>query len=178
MCKREWRERMRALRAGMYSAAAEEKIASYALSFLGRGDRFFVYLSFGSEVSTKALVRSLLCAGKRVCVPRIFGGEMAAAPLTGRLARSAYGFLQPAGGEDAPCDVVFAPLLAADERGYRLGYGGGYYDRYFAAHPEALRVGLAYAGQAVEVLPHGEGDLPLDALVTELGVRYFPARNS
>ena len=55
---------------------------------------------------------------------------------------------QPPHGEDKPCEVALTPLLAYDERGHRLGYGGGYYDAYFAARPEILRVGLAYAGQA------------------------------
>lgn len=60
-----------------------------------------------------------------------------------------------------------------DGEGYRLGYGGGYYDRYFALHPDVLRVGLAYAGQAVEGLPREKTDMPLHAVVTEKGVTRF-----
>lgn len=98
---------------------------------------------------------------------------MLAAPLAGKLKRGAYGIPEPVSGADEPAEICVTPLLAVDKDGYRLGYGGGYYDRYFASHPNVLRVGICYAGQAVETLPHGEFDLPVHAIVTEEGVRRF-----
>jgi 5-formyltetrahydrofolate cyclo-ligase len=73
-------------------------------------------------------------------------------------------------------DLVLVPLIAFDRRGYRLGYGGGYYDRYLAEHrpKRTLRaIGIAFAGQEVEELPREETDEPLDAVVTEERVIRF-----
>lgn len=71
---------------------------------------------------------------------------------------------------DAPVivpDVIVAPLLAFDAALNRLGQGGGYYDRVFAAYPDALRIGLAWSVQQVESLPVDAHDVPLHMLVTE-----------
>ena len=98
---------------------------------------------------------------------------MRSVPYAEPLEAGAYGILQPEGGEETTCRVALTPLLAVDGEGYRLGYGGGYYDRYFSLHPDVLRVGLAYAGQAVERLPREKTDMPLHAVVTEKGVTRF-----
>lgn len=167
------RARMKALRAGLCSPERDAAIAEYVLSAFGEEQSFFVYLSFGSEVGTEALIRALLARGKTVCVPRIVGGEMCSVPYREPLERGKYGILQPRAGEEKTCAVALTPLLAWDREGFRLGYGGGYYDRYFAAHPGVLRVGLAYAGQAVRELPRERTDIPLHAAVTEEGVTRF-----
>jgi 5-formyltetrahydrofolate cyclo-ligase len=73
-------------------------------------------------------------------------------------------------------DLVLVPLVAFDRHGYRLGYGGGYYDRYLAEHrpKRTLRaIGIAFAGQEVEELPREETDEPLDAVVTQDRVIRF-----
>lgn len=136
-------------------------------------ESFFVYSSFRTEVSTAQLMKELTAAGKRVCLPRIVGKEMLAVLYTGELVLNRFGIMEPPSGEDEPCDVVIAPLLAVDREGFRLGYGGGFYDRYFASHPSALRVGLCYEGQLTERLPREQTDMPLFAAITETGVRYF-----
>jgi 5-formyltetrahydrofolate cyclo-ligase len=67
-------------------------------------------------------------------------------------------------------EVLLVPLLAFDRRGYRLGYGGGFYDRTLAglrAEAEVLAVGVAYSDQEQPAVPHGETDQPLDWIVTE-----------
>jgi 5-formyltetrahydrofolate cyclo-ligase len=70
--------------------------------------------------------------------------------------------------------VFLVPLLAFDAHGYRLGYGGGYYDRTLAARRASgrapLAIGIAYAGQQVEAVPHDEHDQRLDAVATERGI--------
>ncbi len=73
-------------------------------------------------------------------------------------------------------DLVLVPVLAYDRDGYRLGYGGGYYDRYLAHHrpKRTIRaIGIAFAGQEVEELPREPTDEPLDAVVTEERVIRF-----
>jgi 5-formyltetrahydrofolate cyclo-ligase len=64
-------------------------------------------------------------------------------------------------------DLLLCPLLGFDRGGGRIGHGGGHYDRYFAAHPDALRVGIAWSVQEVDAMPLEPHDLPLDAVLTE-----------
>ena len=69
----------------------------------------------------------------------------------------------------SPPDLLFVPLLAFDRALYRLGYGGGYYDRTLAALPRARAIGYGFSVQQVEAVPRGPFDRPLDAIVTERG---------
>jgi 5-formyltetrahydrofolate cyclo-ligase len=64
-------------------------------------------------------------------------------------------------------DLLLCPLLGFDRSGGRIGQGGGHYDRYFASHPAALRVGIAWSVQEVDTIPLEAHDLPLDAVLTE-----------
>ena len=164
---------MKELRAGIKSAEKDAAIAENVLAAFGQCESYFIYLSFGTEAGTEGLVRALLKRGKTVCVPRIEDGEMRAVPYQEPFERGNFGILQPKGGEDTPCAVALAPLLAFDREGFRLGYGGGYYDRWFASHPDVLRVGLAYSGQEVQFLPREETDEKLHAVVTEQGILRF-----
>ena len=164
---------MQALRASLSCEAHDGEIAKHFFSsFLWERESFFVYASYLTEVDTKKIIARLKEAGKKVCLPRLIAGRMIAAK-DGERRTNAYGIEEPVCGEDEPCEVALVPLLAADEEGNRLGYGGGYYDRYFQAHPAILRVGLAYEGQVVKKLPAQEGDIPLHALITERGLRLF-----
>jgi 5-formyltetrahydrofolate cyclo-ligase len=71
-------------------------------------------------------------------------------------------------------DVIVMPLLGFDSRGTRLGYGGGYYDRTLAKLGKRPRlIGLAFSVQEISEIPHEPHDIPLDAVVTEKGVRNF-----
>ncbi|MFN4171355.1 MAG: 5-formyltetrahydrofolate cyclo-ligase [Pseudorhodobacter sp.] len=115
-----------------------------------------------------------------VCVPVIEGRGL---PLRFRqwspgaaMAEGAFGALVPLEGGWLEPDVLIVPLLAFDARGYRLGYGGGFYDRTL----EALRarrptcaVGFAFAAQEVAAVPLEPTDQPLDMIVTEKGPRHF-----
>lgn len=73
--------------------------------------------------------------------------------------------------------LIFVPLLAFDERGYRLGYGGGYYDRTLAAlrtEPSPpLAIGVAFSSQELPALPAEPHDEPLDGILTDMGVSFF-----
>jgi len=73
--------------------------------------------------------------------------------------------------------LLLVPLMAFDAQGYRLGYGGGFYDRTLATlrvlEPETLAVGVCFAGLEVEAVPHDNYDQPLDWIVTEEGARAF-----
>ena len=75
--------------------------------------------------------------------------------------------IEPAGGAVTP-DVIVAPLIAFDRAMNRLGQGGGYYDRAFARFPDALRIGLAWSAQEIDMIPADPWDLPLHMVMTEV----------
>lgn len=79
-----------------------------------------------------------------------------------------WGTRQPRGDADivVPC-LILCPLVGFDRHGGRLGQGGGHYDRYFARHPAALRIGVAWSVQEVDAIPAEPTDIPLDAILTE-----------
>ncbi len=72
--------------------------------------------------------------------------------------------------------MVIVPGVAWSEDGFRVGYGGGYYDHFLPTLPQAARVGLAFELQVVPTVPHNRKDEPVDLLVTETGVRRFRTR--
>ncbi len=166
------RTQFKALRKTLKSSERDNAVLkSFLISpFFGRTS-FFVYRSVNSEADTSEVIKALLNAGKEVLLPRIEKGEMHSVPYSEET-ELVLGIPQPKSGKDCTAEVILTPLLAFDGEGYRLGYGGGYYDKYFKKHG-GLRVGLAYGGQAVERLPRDSFDMPLHAVITEAGVRYF-----
>lgn len=121
--------------------------------------------------------RGVVCALPRVVEPR--------APLrfhrwapSDDLEDGRFGTRQPlATRETVTPSVVLAPLLAFDAAGHRLGYGAGYYDRTLAALRRArpvTAIGVAYALQRLDMVPHEPHDQPLDWIVTEDGLQRFP----
>ena len=170
MCdKRTLRAQFARIRAGARSAEKDAAITENVLrSPLFCAESFFVYCSVRSEVPTDGLIAALLAAGKRVCVPRIAHGAMLSVPYA-PLAAGAFGIPAPSGGEDTPCEVALAPLLAVDADGYRLGYGGGYYDRYLGK-VHAFLLGICYTDCIVGAVPTGAHDVFMDALACETGI--------
>lgn len=84
------------------------------------------------------------------------------------LTKGPWGTQQPT--NDAPPaepGLIFCPLVGFDRRGGRIGQGGGHYDRYFAAHPAALRIGVGWSVQEIDACPSESTDATLDAVLTE-----------
>lgn len=138
----------------------------------------FIYVHFRSEVATAELIRQCLAADKEVSVPLTITDAKRLDPyrLTDpetQLIRGYCGIPEPDPTKtplfDARrIDVVLLPGSVFDARGGRLGYGGGYYDRFLAEQaPQALRIGLAYEMQLVAAVPTLPHDQRLDYLVTE-----------
>ncbi len=145
----------------------------------GRAGRLMVYLPFRGEVPTARIIERALAEGKTVAAPVTLKEERRLLPLrlTGRpedLRPGPYGILEP---EPSVCesvppdklDLVVVPGVAFDVEGARLGYGGGYYDRFLALEArEATRVALAYEIQVSPVpLPLDAHDSRMDLVVTE-----------
>ena len=187
--KTELRSRMRAWRRslGEAGAASAESAAGHVPSMLAglsaaAGAVAAVYRPLGSEMDPGPVAGALCAAGFRLALPRV---EAYDAPLAFR-AWSPGDPLEPDLSDcAAPLDLaevvepdlVIVPLLAFDAHGGRLGQGGGYYDRTMAAlrsrEPRPAFVGLAFAGQQVDALPHEPHDERLDGVLTEAG--FVPA---
>jgi 5-formyltetrahydrofolate cyclo-ligase len=133
------------------------------------------YWPMGSELDPRPLMMALQGAGHQIALPVVRETNQ---PLVFRawspgdvLEPAAYDTQIPSAGKpELTPGVVLAPLLAFDRRGYRLGYGGGFYDRtldILRARGEVLAIGLAYAGQEVPAVPHDPNDKRLDWIITE-----------
>lgn len=129
-----------------------------------------------NEFDARALVGRLLARGWRACMPTVaeVGARLRFRPWTPATAMGLdpYGIPVPAAAaESPPPDLILLPLVAFDAAGYRLGYGGGYFDRTLAAlspRPATCGVGFELARtENLHPLPH---DIPLDAIVTETGL--------
>lgn len=169
--KAQLRERFKALRASI--SGVNEKNCQIMqkvlqLSCVDSADAVFCYVSMGTEVDTHALIRELDKKGKAVYVPHVAHGEMLLCRYEGeRLSPDRYGniFLGKQCVSTVP-PVTIVPLLAFDERLYRLGYGKGYYDRFLSG-ANTVSVGLAFEAQCCADVRQEAHDVPLDMIVTE-----------
>ena len=134
-----------------------------------------VYLASRDEIDLAAYIGELLRNGRRVVAPRWNGETYDLAVLKGlderHLRRGPMEILEPVDAEFVQPQEVFVwivPGLAFTRDGRRLGYGGGWYDRFLAAAPKnAVKLGVAYSFQIVEDLPVEPHDVPLTAIVDE-----------
>ncbi len=147
---------------------------------IGGAEHIFIYINFRSEVETMELIRSLIADGKQVSVPLTLLDEsrLLAVGLTdpdSQLAPGCYGIPEPtaeqvssATVDPATIDTVVVPGSVFDRTGGRLGYGGGFYDRFLVqSAPRAVRVALAFELQLVERVPMEPHDQYMDFLITE-----------
>lgn len=138
--------------------------------------RIFCYVSRPPEVDTWELLAVLLDRGKEVFCPRMLPGDRLEAVRIDDiqdLKRSKYGIYEPLENRDtvsaAALDLALVPGLAFDrQNGMRIGYGKGYYDRFFSEEDHGIvKVGLAYGFQMTENLPAMPTDVGMDFIVTE-----------
>jgi 5-formyltetrahydrofolate cyclo-ligase len=155
-------------------SAKSERIVDRVLALpeVGAAGTVMTFWSFGSEVQTSVLIERLQDAGKRVVLPRVAEGEIAAVAYApgDPVAATSFGAMEPVGAELVPAedvDVVIVPGVAFDRRGGRVGYGGGFYDRLLSRAPSAPAVAVAFAVQVVDEVPQGRSDSRVDVIVTE-----------
>jgi 5-formyltetrahydrofolate cyclo-ligase len=138
------------------------------------------YFPKNSEADPRALMMVLADRGHLLCLPAIVEGRS----LEFRVwhdgdptLRNAYGIEEPLASSPAVIpDVMLVPLLAFDNRGHRLGYGAGHYDRVLKSLRTSRRplvIGVAHAEQEIAFVPDDSHDEPLDLLVCEKGLRRF-----
>ena len=161
---------------------AGQKACRHFLSAVGfpAGDDVSAYLPVKDEFDVMPFALTAHAFGHRVGMPVVVGRGK---PLQFRLWTPQTELVAGVMGIPIPPDdaevvlprLLLVPMMAFDRRGYRLGYGGGFYDRTLALlrllDPETLAVGVCYAGLEVEAVPHDRHDQPLDWIVTEEGAR-------
>lgn len=159
------------------SAAANVHLSN----FLARHPSSVVaaYMAIRTEVDPLQSMEAF-CAHGTVGVPVITG---AGQPLEFhrwtpecKMMEGPFGASIPSDAVEVIPDLVILPLVAFDQNGMRLGYGGGFYDRTLAklrASAPVKAIGFAYCAQEATDLPHEGTDLPLDAIITEDGIRWF-----
>lgn len=128
------------------------------------------YLPYNQEVRTVPMLEQALADGKRVAVPKVYGDEMRFIYLTDltQVEIGYSGIPEPiADGPlgDDPTALVLMPGLAFDKEGHRIGYGGGFYDKFLAAEPDHPTIALCYDFQMVPQLPTEEFDIPVDQVL-------------
>ncbi len=140
-----------------------------------RNDILLTYVSTSIEVDTIQIIRQAIEDGKRVAVPRCVPGtrnmEFYYIQSIEELKPGAFGVLEPDPTTaqemtDYRNGLCIVPAFSYDWRGYRLGYGKGYYDRFLSRFDGSI-IGICYSSCVQRSLPHGRFDRPVELLVTE-----------
>ena len=125
------------------------------------------YLPYNQEVRTVPMLEQALKDGKRVAVPKVYGDEMKFLYLDDltAVAKGYSGIPEPIADEPVADDetaLVLMPGLAFDPQGHRIGYGGGFYDKFLSAEPNHPTLALCYAFQMLPSLETEDHDIPVD----------------
>lgn len=129
------------------------------------------YMPYNQEVRTVPMLERAMAEGKQVAVPKVYGDTMKFILVTDltQMEKSDYGIPEPVAdgpvAED-PTALVLMPGLAFTAAGDRMGYGGGYYDKFLSAEPNHPTVALCYDFQLLESLPTEQYDIPVDLVLT------------
>ena len=134
-------------------------------------DLIFCYIAAKNEVQTNLLIEDAWKCGKRMAVPKVHGKEMSFYEIHSfnQLKTGNFGIKEP----DDSCpliekpndsSIVIMPGVAFDRTGNRIGYGGGYYDRYFQKYPEIYKIAPAYDFQIVPSIEAEEHDIKVDKI--------------
>lgn len=146
-----------------------------------KAERILVYVSYMDEVSTWELLLRAIADGKAVYCPKTISGEEKRLDFyrvfsSEDLQNGFRGIKEPAEEPskalDTVCasDLILIPGCAFDSKGRRLGYGGGFYDRFLAENQNAVKVALCFSCQILDELPEEVTDIRPDYLITEKGI--------
>lgn len=175
MNKTELRAHIRSLKRAMTEEEIVSKSSRLTELFLQteayrNAKTIYGYLPYNQEVRTTSILQQALSDGKRVAVPKCYGDEMRFIYLED-LTQVAPGYSripEPIADEPVAHDstaLVLMPGLAFTQQGQRIGYGGGFYDKYLSAEPGHPTVALCYDFQIQEQLPTEEFDIPVDLVL-------------
>ena len=183
MDKKALRKKIIALRDMLSPAEIKEKSALiaeklYSLPAYTQAEKIMFFIDFGSEVSTRKMVEETIKRGKVALAPKALPKTRELIPSQildwdSDLAPGAYNIPEPRDDALRPCepediDLLIVPGVAFDLKGNRLGYGGGYYDRFFSMlKPGVLLVALVFDLQIEPEIPVDEWDRRVDMVITE-----------
>jgi len=174
--KSSMRESLKELRSQLFGRHpnAGEKVADQFFSFFNFKPKSIigVYWPLGSELDSRPLLHRLYNQGYTCALPRVTEEGLVFHPWEPslQLEKGNFGIQVPS--LSTPIlepEVVIVPLLGFDRAGHRIGYGKGHYDKYLHNH-EGIFIGIGFAGQEVDRVPHELHDIPLHFIVTEEGV--------
>mgnify|MGYP004460556733 FL=1 len=147
-----------------------------ALPEFCQAERIMAYADYNHEVMTGFLIEEAWKAGKEVAVPKVVGKDMVFYRLTDfeQLAPGYFGIPEPVEGEIVHWDqaLMIMPGVAFDRKNNRVGYGGGFYDRFLEKNPDILRVAVAFDFQILDQVPVWPTDIYPQIIVTEKDTFY------
>ena len=142
----------------------------FATSYYQNAHTIYGYLPYNQEVRTIPILEQALKDGKKVAVPKVYGDTMRFIYLDdlSQVAPSDMGIPEPVA--DGPVAenktaLVLMPGLAFDSKGNRMGYGGGFYDKFLEKEPEHPTVALCYGFQMVDAIPTDDYDIPVNLVL-------------
>ena len=169
--RREIREKKRAMSEEEILSRSERLGELFAATEAYRNAKsVYGYLPYNQEVRTVPMLHKALDDGKRVAVPKVYGDTMKFLWLDDltQVEKSEMGIPEPVADEPVADDrtaLVLMPGVAFTKNGDRMGYGGGYYDRFLSDEPNHPTVALCYEFQVMETLPTEEFDIPVDLVL-------------
>ena len=176
MEKKEIRKQYKMLRNKMSEMEVKEKSDRICQNIISsnlfqQAEKMLVYAPLGNEVDICPVMEEGWRQQKRIAFPKVFGETMRYFEISSfsQLEEGTFHVMEPV--ETNPIDweeaLVLVPGVAFDRQGSRMGYGKGYYDRFFEGKTDCVKVGVAYELQVADQLPTEENDLPMEYLVTE-----------
>ena len=175
MDKKELRRVIRERKRAMTNADIEARSAALGKAFTEselykKADTIYGYLPYNQEVRTVPMLEQALRDGKKVAVPKVFGDEMEFIYLTDltQVEKGYAGIPEPVADSPIAHDekaLVLMPGLAFDAQGHRIGYGGGFYDKFLQREPEHPTLALCYEFQMLEHLETEAHDIPVDCVL-------------
>jgi 5-formyltetrahydrofolate cyclo-ligase len=176
--KQALRARMRAVREALPGSACDARSAEitqrlFALAEVEQAATILAFASIRKEVRTRASMQAAWAAGKRVALPRVVGNELQLHLVDSEtvLIEGAFSVPEPpataAMVQPGDVDVALIPALAIDPRGYRIGYGGGYYDKLIPQLQRACTCAIAYDFQLIAEVPELPFDVAVDVVITD-----------
>ena len=169
--RKEIREKKRAMTDEQINAASAELMRMFLATDLYRQAKsVYGYLPYNQEVRTVPILEQAIRDGKRVAVPKVCGDEMKFLWMEdlSAVSKGYAGIPEPTADgpvADDPTALVLMPGLAFDPQGHRIGYGGGFYDKFLAAEPNHPTLALCYAFQMMEHLETEEFDKNVDCVL-------------
>lgn len=169
--RRQIREKKRAMTPEQIESASRRLGELFASSEqYKQAKTIYGYLPYNQEVRTVPMLERAMADGKRVAVPKVYGEEMRFIYISdmSRISAGYAGIPEPIDDEpvaDDPTALVLMPGLAFDPQGHRIGYGGGFYDRFLAQEPGHPTLALCYDFQMLPKLETEAFDIPVDCVL-------------